>query len=87
MAFDTFVIQHYIHDLKNEICCVLAGYAETWTKSMRVIYCNGNYCIDLASLNSRTPNGRTPYVQIIFNNGSISFWECSAVREVENCIY
>ena len=67
-------IEIYIEKHKSEICCVLCGYTEVWLQSARVVFCNGNYTIPLHQLNFRVSEiQRTPYMEVIFNDGSIYF--------------
>lgn len=78
--FDIKYIKNYIHDHKSEICCVLCGYAEYWMTSAGVIYCNGNYVRNLDHYCARRTNkNRTPYMEVIFNDGGISFLRCEEI--------
>lgn len=76
--FDTYLIERHIDAHKRQICCVLCGYTEVWLHTARVVFCNGNYTTDFATLNSRIPNGttRTPYMVVILNDGSIQSIPC-----------
>ena len=75
--YDINYIFNYIESRKSEICCVLCGYIEAWIQSASVVFCNGNYIQAISQLNSR-PKGktRTPYMEVIFNDGTISFLQC-----------
>lgn len=76
--YNTKYIREYIESHKEEICCVLCGFIEVWLGSSCVVFCDGDYKIDLFRLNSRFENGtmRTPYMQVMFNDGSISYLMC-----------
>ena len=75
--YDINYIFNCIESHKSEICCVLCGYIEVWMQSASVVFCNGNYVQALSQLNFR-PKGekRTPYMEVIFNDGTISFLQC-----------
>lgn len=76
--FDTKYIKEYIENHKKELCCVLCGCIETWLGSACVVYCDGDYKIDLFKLNSRIEKGtmRTPYMVAIYNDGEICYLMC-----------
>lgn len=75
--YNVKLIKDYIETHKTELSCVLCGSIESWLGSATPVFCNNNYCVDLFKLNSRGMNEtRTPYMQVVFNDGSTSYLMC-----------